>query len=172
MSIRKLEFSGRVWLFKVRAFALMSKIFFPRFSEKSPGKLHPLRCTLLSFGVTMLMLLFQNNLILVVIIGLNCLMVIIRSWYYSGQVLVWICVVPLFHELFNPIKPDLHLKFKHTLTHLQFLPTGLFKYAWHLNFRSSRVKGQFSHNFITLLFLLMYILAFLSRKLKCIFCKV
>ena len=82
--IGKLELSGKVSPFKVCAFALTSKIVFSGFSKKSPGKLLPLRCTLLFFTIIMQMLLYQNNLILVVIVGLNCLVVIIRSWY-SGQ---------------------------------------------------------------------------------------
>ena len=112
--IRKLEFSGRVWLLKVCAFALTSKIVFCRFSQKSPGKLIPLTCTLLSFAIIMQLLLYQNNLILVVIVGLNYLVVIIRCWYYRDNCLVGICVLPLFHEHFNPITRDFHSKFKHT----------------------------------------------------------
>ena len=66
---------------------LKSKIVFYRFSEKSPGKLLPLSCTLLSLSIIMQMFLFQNYLIIVVFVCLNCLVVIIQSWYYSGTVI-------------------------------------------------------------------------------------
>ena len=62
---------------KVCTFALTLKNVFSRFSKKSSRKRLPLRCTLLSLSIVIQMLLFQNNLIIVVTVDLNCLVVII-----------------------------------------------------------------------------------------------
>ena len=62
---------------KVCTFALTLKNVFSSFSKKSSRKRLPLRCTLLSLSIVIQMLLFQNNLIIVVTVGLNCLVVII-----------------------------------------------------------------------------------------------
>ena len=62
---------------KVCTFALTLKNVFSSFSKKSSRKRLPLRCTLLPLSIVIQMLLFQNNLIIVVTVGLNRLVVII-----------------------------------------------------------------------------------------------